>query len=319
MTMTQARRRALGWLGGMWLLGCAPALAAQPTVVTIKDTGVFPESLTSNAAGDLFIGSSAKGAIYRARSGEADASLWISPETSGMAAVLGVFADDRSNTLYACSAAFGAPPDKADGLSALRAFDLKTGAAKAAYPMPDGAKSLCNDIAVGKDGAAYVSETSGGRILRLKKGAKALEEWIKDPLLAGVDGIAIGGDGRVYVNSVTSGRMFRVAMGADGSAGAITELKPSLKLGRPDGLRSIGGLRFLQAEGGAGRIAEMVIFDDQAAVMPLKSGEPGLTAVTVARGKAWAVNAKFDYRRNPALKDKDPNPFTAEAIDLPER
>ncbi len=316
---TNLRQRVFGCAGGMWLLCCSAALADPATAVTINDTGVFPESVTSNAAGDLFVGSSAKGTIYRARSGEADASPWIEPQTSGMSAVLGVFADDRSNTLYACSVAFGAPPDKAAALSALRAFDLKTGAPKAAYPLPEGSKSLCNDIAVGKDGSAYVSETSGGRILRLKKGGAALQEWIKDERLAGVDGIALGGDGAVYVNSVSSGRMFRVAVGKDGSAGAITELTPSLKLNRPDGLRSIGGLRFLQAEGGAGRISELVISGDQTTVVPLKSGEPGLTAVTVARGKAWAVNAKFAYRSDPALKDKDPNPFTVEAIDLPGR
>ena len=294
--------------------GAAAAPAAQ---IPIDDTKVFPESLTSTRAGDLIIGSSAKGTIYRAKAGETTASVWIDPKTSGMGAVLGVFADEASHTLFVCSAAFGAPPDKADGLSALRTFNLATGAAKASYPMPDGAKSLCNDIAVGRDGTAYVSETRGGRVLRLKPGAKALEVWIKDANLAGVDGIAMGGDGAVYVNSVSASKMFRIGMGPHGAAGPITELATSTPLAGPDGLRSFGGLKFLQAEGRGGRVTELVVDGDKATVVTLKGDLPGITAVTVARGKAWVINAKFPYRNDPALKDKDPGPFTADAVDVP--
>ncbi len=36
--------------------------------------------------------------------------------------------------------------------------------------------------------------------------------------------------------------------------------------------------------------------------------------MTVAKGEVWAVNAKFAYRRDPAFKGKDPNPFTVEPI-----
>ena len=295
-------------------LGLGAAAHAAPAPVTIDDTGVFPESMTATASGDLIIGSSAKGGIYRAKAGEAKAALWIDPKTSGISALLGVFADDRSHTLYACSVAFGAPPDKADALSALRLFDLNTGAAKAAYPMPGGGKALCNDIAVAKDGSAYVSDTLGGQVLVLKKGAGALATWVKDPKLGFIDGIAIGGDGAVYVNTVTTGHMYRIAMGPGGAAGDIVELTPSVKLGGPDGLRSLGGLRFLQAENGVGRISVVTVSGATATVTPLKEGEPGLTSAASVHGQVWAINAKMAYRRDPALKDKDPNPFVVEPI-----
>jgi hypothetical protein len=300
---------------GLWLTAALSASAAPPVPILIDDTGVFPESLTATAKGEIIVGSSAKGAIYKAAPGAAKAGVWIDPKASGMAAVLGVFADDKSRTLYACSVAFGAPHDKADALSALRTFDLDTGVAKAAYPMPGGGKALCNDIAIDRSGAAYVSETLGGRVLKLAKGASALAEWVKDPQLAGVDGIAIGGDGAVYLNSVQSGRMFRIGVAPDGTAGPITELAPSLKLTSPDGLRSLGGLRFLQAENsGVGRIEVVTVSGDKAEITPLKSGEAGLTSAAVVKGQVWAVNAKFAYRRDPALKDKDPNPFTVEPV-----
>ena len=290
----------------------AIAHAAQP--ITIDDTGVFPESMTATQSGDLIVGSSAKGGVYRAKAGAFKAELWIDPATSGMKGLLGVFADDKTHTLYVCSAALGAPPGQGDALSALRTFDLSTGAAKAAYPMPGGAKALCNDVAITRDGTVYVSETIGGQVLVLKKGASALATWVKDPKLGFVDGIAIGGDGQVYVNTVTTGHMYRIPIAADGSAGAIEELTPSVKLGGPDGLRAIGGNRFLQAENGVGRVSLVTITGTTATVTPIKEGEPGVTAMALVKGVVWAIDAKMRYRRDPAFKDKDPNPFLIEPV-----
>jgi hypothetical protein len=157
---------------GFCLAGIAaanPAVAAPANRIVFQDKDVFPESLTATAAGDILIGSFGNGAIYRARKGEHVAKVWISPQTSGMISVLGVLADESTGTLYACSTALTAPPETADKLSALRTFDLKTGAPKGNYPMPGGGRAICNDIAIGKDGAAYVSETRDGGIMRLAR------------------------------------------------------------------------------------------------------------------------------------------------------
>lgn len=314
MTPSKTVKRLALAAGAGICLAAAAARAAGPAPILIDDQNVFPESMTATSAGDLIIGSSGRGAIYRAKAGASTATVWIDPKVSGIAALLGVYADEPTRTLYACSAALGAAPDKADSLSALRAFDLVTGAAKASYPMPGGAKALCNDIATTRDGTAYVSETLGGRVLRLKRGAPALEVWIQDERLKGVDGIAIGGDGAVYVNTVTTGHMFRIPIAADGSAGQITQLMPSAPLAGPDGLRSLGGLRFLQAENRAGNIEVVTVSGDQATITPIKTGEAGLTSAAVARGVVWAINAKFAYRSDPNLKGKDPNPFTVEPV-----
>ncbi len=297
------------------LLSAGSALAAEQ--ITVSGARVFPESITATKAGDLIFGSMGNGGVYRAKPGETAASLWIDPKVSGITFMAGVLADDASNTLYACSGANGAPPDQAAQKSAVRTFDLKTGAAKASYPMPYAAKSFCNDFAIDKAGSLYVTDTVGGAVHRLKKGGTALEEWIKDAKLAGADGVAIGGDGAVYVNSVFASKLFRVAVNADGSAGAITELTPSMKMNQPDGLRALGGLRFLQAEGGTGRIEVVTVAGDGATITPIKEGEPGLTAVTVARGKVWALNGKLNYMRDKALQGQDPGPVGAEAVDLP--
>ena len=75
--------------------------------LTINDTGVAPENLTSSRDGTVYFGSTAKGTIYRATPGAAQAEPWILASTAGLTNVLGVLADDRSNTLWVCQNATG--------------------------------------------------------------------------------------------------------------------------------------------------------------------------------------------------------------------
>src|SRR5690348_15216992 len=78
----------------------APLLLAQTRAeITIHDTGVMAENLTSSQDGSVYFGSTAKGTIYRAAPGAAQAEPWIQASTAGLTNVLGVLADDKSNTL----------------------------------------------------------------------------------------------------------------------------------------------------------------------------------------------------------------------------
>lgn len=300
--------------GLLALAGCA-GVGERIDAVAFPEKDVFPESITANATGDLFVGSAANGSIYRVGPGEQQARVWVPAAASGIAEMLGVFADETSNTLYACSIGMNAPPERADALSALHAFTLDTGQEKAKYPLPGGAKAICNDIATDTAGNAYVSETMGGRILVLRKGGAALEEWLAEPRLAGVNGIAVGTDGALYVDSMMSGKLMRIAIARDGP-GAVTELALQRPLDRPDGLRALGGNRFLLAEN-SGRLSLVTVSGDTAAVEPLANGE-GWSSAVFARGRYWAVNPKAEYRMDPSLKGKDPGAFRVDAIDPPE-
>lgn len=285
-------------------------------VVTIMDTRVFPESITSTKSGDLIIGSLEKGAIYRAKAGEDKATLWLDPAKTEMVAVLGVYAHDASNTLYVCSMAPPAPEgqEREVKYAALRAFDLTTGEAKKAYPMPNAEKATCNDIDVDKDGSVFVTDTGNGKVLQLRPNSTELVEWIADEKLAGIDGLAID-DGVMYVNTVTTSRLFAIRMGMGSTPGEITELKPSMPINRPDGMRSIGGNKFIMAENAAdvGRVTEVTVEGDQAKIRVLKV-DPGVTAVTKVGDKIWVDNLKIAYRGNGPMKDKSPEPFTLYAI-----
>ena len=270
-------------------LACVlPARAQERTEIAINETTrVAPENLTSSQDGTVFFGSTAKGTIYRALPGAAQAEAWIEGEAAGLSSVFGVLADDKSNTLWVCAnASRGRGAAGAAGQTALRAFDLKTGAAKGTYPSPDG--GMLNDVAVAADGTAYGTDTFGGRLLRLKPGATALDVWLADPQLRGVDGLSFLADGALYVNNVFNGQLQRITVNADGTPGPIVALQTSLPFSRPDGLRTSGPKTLLQAEG-AGRLTEITIEGDRGNVRVIKEGLNRSLGVTQIGATAWVL------------------------------
>jgi sugar lactone lactonase YvrE len=295
---------------GFLTLGAAAALAvalhaADRPTVTFADGKIFPESLTSTPDGTLYFGSLGQDAVYKAGPNESQAKVWIKPKTAGLQQVLGVFADQRAGVLWVCASATGGRNGQpAVGETALKAFTLKDGSLKASYPFPG--NGLCNDIAVATDGTVYATDTTQGRILRLKKGATALDVWASDAMtLATADGIALLADGAVYVNSVGQSTLMRIPVKADGSAGAIVKLEPSRMLQGPDGMRSVGRNVLLLVEGG--RLDEVTINGTKADVKVLKEGMTGVTAVTVAGGMAYISEARLNERNS----QQEPAPFKA--------
>ena len=275
------------------ILGCSvvvrPASAQARSEVTLSESGATPENVTSSQDGTVYFGSTSKGTIYRAMPGASQAVPWITASTAGLSNVLGVLAHDPSNTLWVCQNATGgrggAP---AVGQTALRSFDLESGAAKGTYPFPP-AGGVCNDIAVAANGVVYVSESFRGRIHRLRVGAAALEEWFSAPEeLNGVDGLTFLADGALYVNDFFSGKLYRFPVNADGSAGPKVALETSLPLSRPDGLRTTGPQTMIQAEG-QGRVTELTVTGNRAEVRVLREGLTGATGVTVVGNDALVL------------------------------
>ncbi|MBV8093870.1 MAG: hypothetical protein JO110_11650 [Acetobacteraceae bacterium] len=164
------------------LAGSVPVRAAERTEITFPDRS-YPQSITAKSDGTMFTGSITQGGVFRIAPGAATAERWIASGANDSMTTLGVYADERSGTLWVCStnlAAFGVPPPGGAKPVAVKAFDLGTGAAKGSWPLP-GDKTLCNDMVVAKDGTVYVTDSFQPHVLALKPGAKQLEVWAENP------------------------------------------------------------------------------------------------------------------------------------------
>lgn len=293
------------------LMGCGGQAAASPTEIVIEGTNVFPENITSTRDGTIITGSVGSGGIFRAAPGAPTATQWVAPGDNGLLDTFGVLADDTSNTLWICSSRMDPPAAGAPvAVPALYQYHLDTGAFRSKHPLPDGT-GLCNDIAIGPDKAAYVADTTGGRILRLRDGSETLEEWSRSPVLDGADGLDFQ-KGHLFVNSFTTGQLFRIELHADGSAGAPVTLTTSRPLIQPDGMRRLNASQFVLAEG-SGSINLLTVKGDLVEVESLRSGLVGPAGVTIIGDTVWAVESKLSLRNQSKV---DPAPFKAYAVPL---
>jgi len=304
-------------------LGAANAFAV-PASIDLPGVRVFPENLTSTKDGTLYVGSLGSGGIIRIKPHGDKPELWIKPGAFGSRSIFGILADERSNTLWACSndlSALGLVIASSETGSALKGFDLKTGQGKVSAKLL-GDHTLCNDIAMGADGSAFVTNSAAPQILRLPPGSNQPEVWATDPLLAppaggaGLDGLAFGGDGNLYVDTYSPGELFRVDV-VDGKAGKVTKLKPSRPLVLSDAIRPLGSNAFLIIEG-AGRLDRMRIQGDGALIETLKDGYATPTGVAVVGHTAWVSEGQLPYVFDPAKKGQSPNlPFHIYSVALP--
>ncbi len=312
--------RALGTAGLVFTLGVAAsgAAGAQTAPVGVPDRS-FPESVTSTKDGTLYVGSFNLGGVVKAVPG-GKAEQFIKPGAAGSRSVLGVLADEKSGMLYVCSndiTGFGVPgPGDTKG-AWLKIFDLASGAPKGSFALSD-PKSLCNDIAVGADGTAYVSDSFTPNVYSLKPGGTALEVWATDPMFApakdgvGLDGIAFGADGNLYVTTYIPAALFKIAV-KDGKAGAITALKTSRQLDHADAMRTFGDSLLLIE--GNGKLDKVTIKGDEAQIETIKDGFAEPVSVTQVGNIAWVAEGKLSYIIGDN-KEKDPGPFAIKPVML---
>lgn len=85
-----------------------------------------------------------------------------------------------------------------------------------------------------------------------------------------------------------SGQLFRIPVNPDGSAGTMVRIETSLPLNRPDGLRTVGPLTLIQAEG-QGRVTELTVKGNRAEVRVLQEGLTAASGVTVVGDTAFVL------------------------------
>ena len=292
--------------------------------IPVPGTKAFPESITSTSDGVLFVGRLGDGGIVRIKPRTAESTVFVQPGAAGSRSILGVFADEATSTLWACSndlSALGGPATGNDTGSALKGFDLKTGDGKRSISLP-GSHAFCNDITMDGKGSVYVTDSANPTILKLSAGATTFEIFAQDSAFsapqsggAGLDGIAFGSDGNLYVTTYTAGELLRVEVN-DGKAGRVTKLSGNRHLQFPDALRVLGDNSFLLIEGSGG-LDRVVIRGDAFAVAPIHDGFVSPTSVARIGTTAWVSVGQLAFFFDPSKKNLSPSlPFRIYAVPL---
>ena len=312
-TGIRMKRRALAFVAlclAVALASLAPAANASTHLdldarsnassLTVPGDNFFPESIAATPAGTLFVSSVVTGEILRFRPGSTTAETFVPAGVNTGTA--GLFVDTPRGVLWACAVdlRFQTP-------TALRAFDLRTGALRATYEVPD--RGICADIAVAH-GDVYITDTTDptaatrlpGRILRLttprpgQAGGGTLSVWSADPLFTRavpflqINGIAFDGISTLYTTNLSSGELLRVPIRPDDSAAPATVIDLDRDLVLPDGIRMLGPAQLLVVEG-VGRITLVNVHTGTTAVVSESLDQP--SSLVRAGGSLWVSEGQI--------------------------
>jgi hypothetical protein len=253
--------------------------------ILIADAKSQPESLTIAPDGVLIVGSASSPFVYKVRPGSSTAEKFIDASAEGAGTFFfGMLADASTHTLWTCQLTPVPNTTPVQRHTALRGFDLSTGAPKIRWNLP-GENTTCNDFAVGPDKALYITDTAIGRIYRLPAGASIAELYLEHRTLQGVDGITFL-DGTLYVNNVVFNKLYRIPVDSSGKPGAPVDIWMDQPIHGPDGMRAANG-KLIVAENGTGKISAITVNGDKASVTVLKEGLKTPTGVEPAGDTLW--------------------------------
>src|SRR6202142_1319936 len=259
--------------------------AASAAEILIADAKSQPESLPVAPGGVLIVGSASSPFVYKVRPGSSTAEKFIDASAEGPGTFFfGMLADAASNTLWTCQLTPVPNTTPVQRHTALRSFDLTSGAPKIRWNLP-GDNNVCNDFAIGPDKALYITDTVPGRIFRLPAGASTAELYLEHRTLNGVDGITFL-DGTLYVNNVFFNKLYRIPVDAAGKPGTPVDIWMDQPVKGPDGMRAANG-KLLLAENGSGKISVITVNGDKASVTVIKEGLKTPTAVEPAGDTIW--------------------------------
>lgn len=249
--------------------------AAQTEIIQIKEQDLFPEGITSDSVGNLYLSSLKKGKIVKIDYATKQESDLVKSGQDGNVSTVGILADNKNNALYVCSSDPGISEHTGKAKVALKIFNLTNGELKNSYDFPAGQNnsSFCNDIALDNKGNVYVTDSYNPRILILPRKGKELKEFISSDLFKG-EGFSLNGidfqDGHLFVNKYNDGRLFRINI----KKKKIEEVSLSRPLSFADGMKFVGkDILFVVegqikksssiAVGGTGALSKIVISESK--------------------------------------------------------
>jgi sugar lactone lactonase YvrE len=294
----------------------------------------YPESIAVTHEGNFYIGSWRQGSIARLKAGEEKANIFVPAGSNGLSNTQGVLVDEKRGLLWACSGDLGyASVPKTP--SALKSFDLSTGATRRSYALPGG--GYCNDLAMAGDGRLYVTDSKRPRVLVLENPQGRLKPWATDPDFCFgpngfcLNGIAIDPGRAVYVSAVNAtDKLFRVPFKANDEPGRIETVRFPRPLKNADAIRFLNHRQLLIFESNAfakndpldGSISLAKFHDDGTASLdPFVNGLAAPSSGIVYQGRVYFIQSKYTillrYPADDTRKVPSGVPFAVESVALP--
>lgn len=270
--------------------------------ISIPDSNSFPEGVTVTSDGTFFMGSLKEGAIARSLPGSDTAEIFVKAGAHGLVSVVGVYAEESSNTLWACNAdvghlGYGVATRMGEGKPSIKAFDLTSGSFKGSYDLPDG--GFCNDLTADASGNLYASDSWSPRILILPKGDTKLSIFAEDDRLGTeiwqLNGLDVDRKNNIlYVLNQAKAQLWAIPINADHTSGLAKLVSLDKALSKPDGLRLIAPDTLGVVEGGRGGMS--VIKMDRAnwggTVTHVSDGLNGPATFAYHNGSAWVAETQ---------------------------
>jgi hypothetical protein len=261
------------------------AQAAFAAEILIGNAKSQPESLTVAPGGVLIVGSASSPFVYKVAAGSSTAEKFVDASAEGPGTFFfGMLADASTNTVWTCQLTPVPNTKPVQRHTALRGFDLTTGAQKIRWNLP-GDNTTCNDFSIGPDKALYITDTGNGRIYKLPAGSSSADLFLESRALMGIDGITFL-DGTLYVNNVISNNLYRIPVDGSGKAGTPVDIWMDQPVKGPDGMRAANG-KLIVAENGSGKISAITVNGDKASITVLKEGLNTPTGVEPAGDTLW--------------------------------
>jgi hypothetical protein len=295
-----SQRCSACWCVGLHA-GSAAADSQRDEPYDLPAAGVFLEGIGVDQERGVFYVSATNrdGTIYRGELGQQELEVWVEPQDGDNGR--GIDVDDAGRVYVA-----GGPSAE------VRVFDA-SGMLLAELPTGE-TGSFLNDVWVGSDGAAYVTDSSLPRIWRVtqRDGDWVIELWrdVSDtitytPSLTDFDlgGIVGTPDGRYLLTSQgTTGQLWRI----DIATKAITEAVDGPALVNADGI-VLRGHHLYVVQNFSRQITKLRLSGDWSSAevreVLATPADRTFTTAKIARGQLLVVDSKFGFAAEAAVAE----------------
>jgi sugar lactone lactonase YvrE len=284
----------------------APGGGSQtPSTITAERGGFIPEGIEYDSENDRFlVGSLAEGTIFTI---DDDGSVMPVIEDPELVSSVGIEVDEERDRLLVANSDSAVFQGNAEGQAKLGIYNLSSGEqiamvdlAGALDEVPEDAAFFANDVAVGDDGTAYVTDTQMNVVYAVGEDNQASVlyrfEGEEGPGLNGIEYHPSG-----YLLAVGGGSLYKIPTD---NPEAMSEVMLEEALAGADGIVFVEDDRLAVVSNSESAVGLLTSDDDwvTAQVAGTASFEGQGTTAAVADGEVYVVKPHFNDQEPPSIE-----------------